>query len=109
MTKTSFPFRGQTPAESDFQLLEIARKLDLYGIRFHAASDKEGAKINLAVSHTGILVFQVSWAVGEAAWCDMFVSLCFPSNNHGLELEGKVSTSEPHLYPSHFPTRVQQW
>ncbi|OWK05456.1 hypothetical protein Celaphus_00002853, partial [Cervus elaphus hippelaphus] len=49
---------GQTPAESDFQVLEIARKLDMYGIRFHSASDREGAKIKLAVSHTGVLVFQ---------------------------------------------------
>lgn len=49
---------GQTPAESDFQVLEIARKLELYGIRFHRASDREGTKINLAVSHMGILVFQ---------------------------------------------------
>jgi FERM/RhoGEF/pleckstrin domain protein 2 len=54
------PYRGQTPAESDFQVLEIARKLEMYGIRFHTASDREGTKINLAVSHTGVLVFQVS-------------------------------------------------
>lgn len=55
--------RGQTPAESDFQVLEIARKLEMYGIRFHMASDREGTKINLAVSHMGVLVFQVGgWA-----------------------------------------------
>ncbi|XP_058521203.1 FERM, ARHGEF and pleckstrin domain-containing protein 2 isoform X1 [Ochotona princeps] len=59
---------GQTPAESDFQLLEIARKLDLYGIRFHAASDKEGAKINLAVSHMGILVFQGTTKINTFNW-----------------------------------------
>uniref|UniRef100_A0A8C9G3N5 Uncharacterized protein n=1 Tax=Pavo cristatus TaxID=9049 RepID=A0A8C9G3N5_PAVCR len=29
------PHMGQTPAESDFQVLEIARKLEMYGIRFH--------------------------------------------------------------------------
>lgn len=52
---------GQTPAESDFQVLEIARKLEMYGIRFHLASDREGTKINLAVSHMGVLVFQVRW------------------------------------------------
>ncbi|KAH0623977.1 hypothetical protein JD844_007208 [Phrynosoma platyrhinos] len=49
---------GQTPAESDFQVLEIARKLEMYGMRFHLASDREGTKINLAVSHLGVLVFQ---------------------------------------------------
>lgn len=43
-------------------MLEIARKLEMYGIRFHLASDREGTKINLAVSHMGVLVFQVRWA-----------------------------------------------
>ncbi|KAG2462899.1 FARP2 protein, partial [Polypterus senegalus] len=49
---------GQTPGESDFQVLEIARKLEMYGIRFHPAADREGTKINLAVAHMGLLVFQ---------------------------------------------------
>lgn len=64
-----FHCRGQTPAESDFQVLEIARKLDMYGIRFHSASDREGAKIKLAVSHTGVLVFQVGgWGAVGSLW-----------------------------------------
>ncbi|KTF91985.1 hypothetical protein cypCar_00025299 [Cyprinus carpio] len=50
---------GQTPAESDFQVLEIARKLEMYGVRFHPAADREGTKINLAVAHMGLQVFQV--------------------------------------------------
>uniref|UniRef100_A0A8C2XPG7 FERM, ARHGEF and pleckstrin domain-containing protein 1 n=1 Tax=Cyclopterus lumpus TaxID=8103 RepID=A0A8C2XPG7_CYCLU len=29
---------GQTPAESDFQLLEVARRLEMYGIRLHPVS-----------------------------------------------------------------------
>lgn len=40
-------------------MLEIARKLEMYGMRFHLASDREGTKINLAVSNMGVLVFQV--------------------------------------------------
>lgn len=55
-----FLTRGQTPAESDFQILEVARKLELYGVRFHPAADREGTKINLAVSHMGLQVFQVN-------------------------------------------------
>lgn len=37
----------------------------MYGIRFHMASDREGTKINLAVSHMGVLVFQVSGRTGR--------------------------------------------
>ncbi|XP_039084464.1 FERM, ARHGEF and pleckstrin domain-containing protein 2 isoform X2 [Hyaena hyaena] len=59
---------GQTPAESDFQVLEIARKLEMYGIRFHAASDREGARINLAVSHMGVHVFQGTTKINTFNW-----------------------------------------
>uniref|UniRef100_A0A3P8T9S1 FERM, ARHGEF and pleckstrin domain-containing protein 1 n=1 Tax=Amphiprion percula TaxID=161767 RepID=A0A3P8T9S1_AMPPE len=50
---------GQTPAESDYQLLEIARRLEMYGVRLHPAKDREGTKLSLAVAHTGVLVFQL--------------------------------------------------
>ncbi|KGL99705.1 FERM, RhoGEF and pleckstrin domain-containing protein 2, partial [Charadrius vociferus] len=56
------------PAESDFQVLEIARKLEMYGIRFHLASDREGTKINLAVSHMGVLVFQGNTKINTFNW-----------------------------------------
>uniref|UniRef100_A0A8C2Z7E1 FERM domain-containing protein n=1 Tax=Cyclopterus lumpus TaxID=8103 RepID=A0A8C2Z7E1_CYCLU len=46
--------------DSDIQLLEVARKLDMYAIRPHPAHDGEGMRINLAVTHSGVLVFQVS-------------------------------------------------
>lgn len=51
--------RGQTPAESDYQLLEVARRLEMYGIRLHPAKDREATRLSLAVAHTGVLVFQV--------------------------------------------------
>lgn len=63
-----FCCRGQTPAESDFQVLEVARKLEMYGIRFHTASDREGAEIHLAVSHTGVLVFQNTTKINTFNW-----------------------------------------
>ncbi|XP_039622491.1 FERM, ARHGEF and pleckstrin domain-containing protein 2 isoform X1 [Polypterus senegalus] len=59
---------GQTPGESDFQVLEIARKLEMYGIRFHPAADREGTKINLAVAHMGLLVFQGTTKINTFNW-----------------------------------------
>ncbi|XP_069474214.1 FERM, ARHGEF and pleckstrin domain-containing protein 2 isoform X2 [Ambystoma mexicanum] len=59
---------GQTPAESDFQVLEIARTLEMYGIRYHLASDREGTKINLSVSHMGVLVFQGNTKINTFNW-----------------------------------------
>ncbi|XP_037325175.2 FERM, ARHGEF and pleckstrin domain-containing protein 2 isoform X3 [Pungitius pungitius] len=59
---------GQTPAESDFQILEIARKLEMYGVRFHPAADREGSKINLAVAHMGLQVFQGHTKINTFNW-----------------------------------------
>uniref|UniRef100_A0A8D0CK29 FERM, ARHGEF and pleckstrin domain-containing protein 1 n=1 Tax=Scleropages formosus TaxID=113540 RepID=A0A8D0CK29_SCLFO len=59
---------GQTPAESDYQLLEIARRLEMYGIRLHPAKDRENTKLNLAVAHTGILVFQGHTKINAFNW-----------------------------------------
>ncbi|XP_018418977.1 PREDICTED: FERM, RhoGEF and pleckstrin domain-containing protein 2 [Nanorana parkeri] len=59
---------GMSPADADFQILEISRRLDLYGTRFHLASDREGAKINLSVSHMGVLVFQGNTRINTFNW-----------------------------------------
>ncbi|KAI7811307.1 putative FERM domain-containing protein 7-like [Triplophysa rosa] len=60
--------RGHTPAESDVHLLEVARKMDMYGIRPHAAHDGEGIRINLAVTHMGVLVFQGNTKINTFSW-----------------------------------------
>ncbi|XP_051996583.1 FERM, ARHGEF and pleckstrin domain-containing protein 2-like isoform X1 [Xyrauchen texanus] len=59
---------GQTPSESDFQVLEIARKLEMYGVHFHPAADREGTKINLAVAHMGLQVFQGHTKINTFNW-----------------------------------------
>uniref|UniRef100_A0AAV2LE80 FERM, ARHGEF and pleckstrin domain-containing protein 1 n=1 Tax=Knipowitschia caucasica TaxID=637954 RepID=A0AAV2LE80_KNICA len=59
---------GQTPAESDYQLLEIARRLEMYGIRLHPAKDREGTKLSLSVAHTGVLVFQGYLKINSFNW-----------------------------------------
>ncbi|KAL6481382.1 hypothetical protein MHYP_G00094620 [Metynnis hypsauchen] len=60
--------RGHTPAQSDVHLLEVARKLDMYGIRPHPAHDGEGMRINLAVTHMGVLVFQGNTKINTFSW-----------------------------------------
>ncbi|XP_060612049.2 FERM domain-containing protein 7 isoform X1 [Anolis sagrei] len=60
--------RGKTPGESDIQLLDIARKLEMYGIRPHPASDGEGTQINLAVAHMGVLVLRGNTKINTFNW-----------------------------------------
>ncbi|XP_027146962.1 FERM, ARHGEF and pleckstrin domain-containing protein 1 isoform X2 [Larimichthys crocea] len=60
--------KGQTPAESDYQLLEVARRLEMYGIRLHPAKDREGTRLSLTVAHTGVLVFQGHTKINAFNW-----------------------------------------
>ncbi|XP_033839730.1 FERM domain-containing protein 7 [Periophthalmus magnuspinnatus] len=83
--------RGATPSESDAQLLEVARKLDMYGIRPHAAYDGEGMRINLAVTHSGVLVFQGNTKINSFSWAKIR-KLSFKRKHFLIKLHDKVGT-----------------
>ncbi|CAF0967468.1 unnamed protein product, partial [Didymodactylos carnosus] len=59
---------GQTPADADLNLLDIARKVELYGIKMHTAKDHESVNLNLSVAHMGILVFQNYTKINTFSW-----------------------------------------
>lgn len=61
-------FSGQSPAEADLNLLETARRCELYGIKMHPAKDHENVSLNLAVAHMGILVFQNYTKINTFSW-----------------------------------------
>ncbi|XP_011297144.1 uncharacterized protein [Fopius arisanus] len=59
---------GQSPAEADLNLLETARRCELYGMKMHPAKDHEGVPLNLAVAHMGIIVFQHYTKINTFSW-----------------------------------------
>lgn len=59
---------GQSPAEADLNLLETARRCELYGVKMHQAKDHEGVTLNLAVAHMGLLVFQNYTKINTFSW-----------------------------------------
>ncbi|XP_016118768.1 FERM domain-containing protein 7-like [Sinocyclocheilus grahami] len=84
--------RGQSPAEADGQLLEVARKLDMYGIRPHAASDGEDMRINLAVTHSGVLVFQGNTKINTFSWANIR-KLSFKRKHFLIKLHATIAES----------------
>ncbi|XP_068615820.1 FERM domain-containing protein 7-like [Brachionichthys hirsutus] len=84
--------RGVSPAYADIQLLEVARKLDMYGIRPHAAHDGEGMRINLAVTHSGVLVFQGNTKINTFSWAKIR-KLSFKRKHFLIKLHDKVGPS----------------
>ncbi|KAM4714373.1 FERM domain-containing protein 7 [Anableps anableps] len=83
--------RGVSPADSDIQLLEVARKLDMYGIRPHPANDGEGMRINLAVTHSGVLVFQGNTKINTFSWAKIR-KLSFKRKHFLIKLHDKVGS-----------------
>ncbi|EDW33017.1 GL16093 [Drosophila persimilis] len=50
--------RGQLPADAEYNYLEHGKRLELYGIDLHKATDSSGKDLQLGVSAVGLLVFQ---------------------------------------------------
>ncbi|KAK1889629.1 FERM domain containing protein 7 [Dissostichus eleginoides] len=84
--------RGITPGDSDIHLLEVARKLDMYGIRPHPAYDGEGMRINLAVTHSGVLVFQGNTKINTFSWAKIR-KLSFKRKHFLIKVHDTVGTS----------------
>lgn len=59
---------GQSPAEADLNLLETARRCELYGMKMHPGKDHESVPLNLAVAHMGIAVFQGITRINTFSW-----------------------------------------
>uniref|UniRef100_A0AAY5ER18 FERM, ARHGEF and pleckstrin domain-containing protein 2 n=1 Tax=Electrophorus electricus TaxID=8005 RepID=A0AAY5ER18_ELEEL len=95
----------QTPAESDFQVLEIARKLEMYGVRFHPAADREGSKINLAVAHMGLQVFQGNTKINTFNWSKIR-KLSFKRKRFLIKLHSEVHDTLEFLMASRDQCKV---
>uniref|UniRef100_A0AAZ3SS82 FERM domain-containing protein n=1 Tax=Oncorhynchus tshawytscha TaxID=74940 RepID=A0AAZ3SS82_ONCTS len=84
--------RGHSPADSDVHLLEVARKLDMYGIRPHPAHDGEGIRLNLAVTHSGVLVFQGNTRINTFSWAKVR-KLSFKRKHFLIKLHDQIGPS----------------
>lgn len=62
---------GQTPAVSDKHLLEVACRLEMYGVRLHPAKDRDGTRLSLAAAHNGVLVFQGHTRINNFSWSNI--------------------------------------
>ncbi|CAH2315222.1 FERM domain-containing 7 isoform X1 [Pelobates cultripes] len=82
---------GKSPAESDMQLLDIARKLDMYGIRPHPANDGEDMQINLAVAHMGVLVLRGNTKINTFNWANIR-KLSFKRKHFLIKLHPHIDT-----------------
>ncbi|KYN16803.1 Tyrosine-protein phosphatase non-receptor type 4 [Trachymyrmex cornetzi] len=50
--------KGQLPADAEFNFLDHAKRLDMYGVELHKARDSTNKEIQLGVTSIGLVVFQ---------------------------------------------------
>ncbi|KAK3726912.1 hypothetical protein QZH41_016711 [Actinostola sp. cb2023] len=60
--------RGLSPSDCDYNLLDVARRLEMYGIILYPARDKDNVELDLAAANMGILVFQSGSKINTLSW-----------------------------------------
>lgn len=61
-------FRGQSPAQAEFNFLDHAKKIEMYGVELHKALDNTNREIQLGVTHLGLVVFQNNIKINTFSW-----------------------------------------
>ncbi|KAH8297751.1 hypothetical protein KR054_008585 [Drosophila jambulina] len=84
--------RGQLPADAEYNYLEHAKRLELYGIDLHSATDSNGKELQLGVSAVGLLVFQHSIRINTFSWSKM-VKVSFKRKDFFIQLRREPSES----------------
>ncbi|KAL3315059.1 FERM domain-containing protein 7 [Cichlidogyrus casuarinus] len=59
---------GQTPNESDYNLLDTVRKVELYGLKLHVAKDPENVQVGISVCHQGVVVVKGTSKTQTYSW-----------------------------------------
>lgn len=84
--------RGQLPADAEYNYLEHAKRLDMYGIDFHRATDSAGKELSLGVSSIGLLVYQNGIRINTFSWSKM-VKVSFKRKDFFIQLRREPSES----------------
>ncbi|XP_033842502.1 tyrosine-protein phosphatase non-receptor type 4 [Periophthalmus magnuspinnatus] len=91
---------GLTPAQAEFQYLNTARTLDLYGVELHWARDQSQTEILLGVQSGGILVYKNRVRINYFPWLKI-VKISFKCKQFFIQLRREVSESRETLLGFH--------
>ncbi|XP_035787382.1 tyrosine-protein phosphatase non-receptor type 4-like [Anopheles albimanus] len=82
--------RGQLPADAEYNYLDHAKRLELYGIDFHRATDSSGKELALGVSSVGLLVYQNRTRINTFSWSKV-VKVSFKRKDFFIQLAREPS------------------
>lgn len=82
--------RGQLPADAEYNYLEHAKKLYMYGVDMHRATDSGGKDISLGVTSLGLVVYQNAVRMNVFSWSKM-VKISFKRKDFFIQLRREPS------------------
>ena len=84
--------KGQSPAESEMNFLEHAKRLEMYGISLHPGKDSAGRDIQLGVTSNGLVVFQNCIKINTFSWTKI-VKISFKRKQFFIQLRKELTES----------------
>ncbi|XP_028428606.1 band 4.1-like protein 3 [Perca flavescens] len=78
-------FRGMTPAEAEMNFLDNVKKLSMYGVDLHHATDSEGVAIMLGVCSSGLLVYRDRLRINRFSW-PKILKISYKRNNFYIKI-----------------------
>ncbi|XP_028405562.1 FERM, ARHGEF and pleckstrin domain-containing protein 1-like [Dendronephthya gigantea] len=63
--------KGEDPSDVDRNILDVARRLDTYGITLYPCRAQDNAALNLSVAHMGVIVFQDKTRINTFSWANI--------------------------------------
>ncbi|WAQ95138.1 PTN4-like protein [Mya arenaria] len=88
--------RGQTPADAEFNYLDKAKRLEMYGVDLHKARDQSNLEIHLGVTSVGLVVFQNNMKINTFPWSKI-VKISFKRKQFFIQLRREQNDAVENL------------
>ncbi|XP_064647817.1 tyrosine-protein phosphatase non-receptor type 4-like isoform X4 [Lineus longissimus] len=87
--------KGQNPADAEFNYLDRAKRLEMYGVDLHNARvrDQSNLEIMLGVTSVGLVVFQNSMKINTFSWAKI-VKISFKRRQFFIQLRRELVSDE---------------
>ncbi|XP_050294337.1 tyrosine-protein phosphatase non-receptor type 4 isoform X2 [Anthonomus grandis grandis] len=82
--------KGQLPADAEFNFLDHAKRLDMYGVELHQAKDNTNRIIQLGVTHIGLVVFHNDIRINTFSWAKI-MKISFKRKQFFIQLRREPS------------------
>ncbi|KAJ8983663.1 hypothetical protein NQ317_019583 [Molorchus minor] len=82
--------KGQLPADAEFNFLDHAKRIDMYGVELHKAKDNTNRDIQLGVTHLGLVIFQNNIRINIFSWAKI-MKISFKRKQFFIQLRREPS------------------